>query len=606
MPLRTGRTRAGSPPAKARREPTGHVRRAQQISTYGVGSLVAVGEQSFIVGGLDSWKDDRNLEILEPRLQRALGVAGFRLPPADVPSSGDGINIRRFPDWYSCRNCGDLQPYRKFGATGGRCNGCNATLTPSRFVVACTDGHIDDFPYWLWVHKGKQRTEGVRHDLQLHSTGQTASLRAIVITCSCGEEASLEGAFGKSALSQLGIRCTGARPWLGRSASEPDCPQSPRTLQRGSSAAWFPLIRSALSIPPWSERVQRAIAPFYDMWVGESDDTILRQAGNNAKFTTAGYKARQILDAVRRRERLMTSTEEVDRDSGAHGSFEAAHELRREEYRQLCNTTPESSENADFVCVPVVDPGASPPVGIGLTMLVKRLREVRALTGFVRVDVPMPVDPKSRRAVLAGEAVQWLPAIEVIGEGVFLRLDMQRLHDWEKQLAVIQRADLIRRRHEEALAQRLGSGPAHSSVIPRVVLAHSLAHVLINEWSLDAGYPAGALSERLYVDDDEMTGVLIYTATSDSAGSLGGVLAQGAPEKLTATLHSALARASWCSADPLCMESEASGTDSLNLAACHACLLLPETSCELNNTILDRAMLVGTPDAASIGYFRDE
>lgn len=603
MPLRTGRARVGSPPAKARKEPTGHVRRAQQISTYGVGSLIAVAEQSFIVGGLDSWKDDPLLEILEPRLQRALGVAGFRLPPADVPSSGEGINIRRFPDWYSCRNCGDLQPYRKFGAAGGKCNSCNAALTPSRFVVACTDGHIDDFPYWLWVHKGKQRTEDVRHELKLHSTGQTASLRAIVITCSCGEEASLEGAFGKSALSQLGIRCTGSRPWLGRSAAGQDCAQPPRTLQRGSSAAWFPLIRSALSIPPWSERVQRAIAPVYSMWVGESNATILRQAGNNARFKAAGYAPEQILEAVRRRERLTAGAEQADQDSEAHGVFEAAHELRREEYRQLCSTTPESPENADFVCVPAAGPGAVGPAGIGQTMLVKRLREVRALTGFVRVDVPMPVDPKSRRAALATEAVQWLPAIEVIGEGVFLRLDRDRLLGWEGRPAVVRRVDVIRRRHETALAERLGVASVGSPVTPRFVLAHSLAHVLINEWSLDSGYPAGALSERLYVDDDDMTGVLIYTATSDSAGSLGGVLAQGVPTKLTATLHSALARAAWCSADPLCMESEASGTDSLNLAACHACLLLPETSCELSNTILDRAMLIGSPEDPLIGYF---
>jgi hypothetical protein len=141
-----------------------------------------------------------------------------------------------------------------------------------------------------------------------------------------------------------------------------------------------------------------------------------------------------------------------------------------------------------------------------------------------------------------------------------------------------------------------------SPISPRYVLLHTLAHALINEWSLEAGYPAAALRERLYVAND-MAGVLIYTATSDSAGSLGGVVAQGEYAFIRTSLESALSRVSWCSQDPPCMESEASGTDSLNLAACYACVLLPETSCETNNTFLDRAMLVGTPDDPSIGFF---
>jgi hypothetical protein len=122
---------------------------------------------------------------------------------------------------------------------------------------------------------------------------------------------------------------------------------------------------------------------------------------------------------------------------------------------------------------------------------------------------------------------------------------------------------------------------------------------LINEWSLDGGYPAAALRERLYAYEN-MAGVLIYTATSDSAGSLGGLVAQGEIDSLASSLPAAFERAGWCSNDPLCMESEASGADSVNLAACHACVLLPETSCETNNSFLDRALLVST---GVPGYF---
>jgi hypothetical protein len=135
-----------------------------------------------------------------------------------------------------------------------------------------------------------------------------------------------------------------------------------------------------------------------------------------------------------------------------------------------------------------------------------------------------------------------------------------------------------------------------------MVLLHTLAHVLINEWSLEAGYPSASLRERLYAADD-MAGVLVYTATSDSAGSLGGLVAQGEPEPLDRAVRSAIRRAEWCSSDPLCMEAEAAGSTGTNLAACHACVMLPETSCEHNNILLDRALLVGTPEEPSLGFF---
>jgi hypothetical protein len=137
-----------------------------------------------------------------------------------------------------------------------------------------------------------------------------------------------------------------------------------------------------------------------------------------------------------------------------------------------------------------------------------------------------------------------------------------------------------------------------------LVLIHTFAHVLIDQMSLDAGYPAASLRERLYVDDD-MRGLLIYTATSDSAGSLGGIVAQGAPDRLASLVREAVNRAAWCSADPVCIEATATGADGLNMAACHACTLLPEVSCEERNMLLDRALLVGTPRATQLGYFVD-
>ena len=100
-----------------------------------------------------------------------------------------------------------------------------------------------------------------------------------------------------------------------------------------------------------------------------------------------------------------------------------------------------------------------------------------------------------------------------------------------------------------------------------------------------------------------MAGVLIYTSSSDSDGSLGGLVRQGEAELLGETICNMLQEASWCSSDPLCGDSMAQGYESLNYAACHACTLLPETSCESRNCLLDRVSVVGKYDNYNLGYF---
>jgi hypothetical protein len=133
-------------------------------------------------------------------------------------------------------------------------------------------------------------------------------------------------------------------------------------------------------------------------------------------------------------------------------------------------------------------------------------------------------------------------------------------------------------------------------------MLHSFAHAVINQWSLESGYPAASLRERLYSGPNQ-AGILIFTATTDSAGSLGGVVGLGESDRLDDAIKEAIARASWCSTDPVCIESDPGGVDALNLAACHACSLLPEVSCEEQNVLLDRGMLVGTVD--NPGFFSD-
>lgn len=603
-------TKGGTPAQNLPRR--GTVRRAQAITTYGVGSLIAVDNESFIVSGLDhaedSWRADEAPRVHERRLARLLDVNYFRLPPASDDDSKDGMRVRRFPLMHSCPECTELQRHRGFNPPEGRsaCGTCEVDLVPSRFVVACEAGHLDEFPYWHWVHRSAERgttaPDRCGGKLQLRSSGRTSSLRSILISCTCEQapEVSMEGSFRRNALKDLGLKCQGARPWLGTSAPAQECGLTLRTLQRGSSAVWQPVLKSALSIPPWSDG--RA-DPLAEHW-GK-----LRKYDNRA--AVKGY-----LDAIFDEEWpisldevmvLLDAEREEDPDGEAAPTFDHRYRaLRNKEYERLRSGNDESEHSHDeqFICeTPLGDQSVLAPLGVTGPMLVKKLREVRALKAFSRLADPDST-VESKEMPLSGSSLRWLPAMEVRGEGVFLRLDDDRLGTWEKATAVAARAERVRTAHQRVLDQRAGDGgkAVPSFVTPRMVLLHTLAHILINEWSLEAGYPAAALRERLYFADD-MAGVLVYTATSDSAGSLGGLVAQGEPELLHRTVRSAIHRAEWCSSDPLCMETEVSGTGGTNLSACHACVMLPETSCEHNNVLLDRALLVGTPDDPHVGYF---
>ncbi|MEU0675730.1 DUF1998 domain-containing protein [Streptomyces sp. NPDC006172] len=592
----------------------GAVRRAQAITTYGVGSLIAVDHESFVVSGLDeadrSWSPDESPRIYERRLARLLDVDFFRLPPASDDTSKDGLRVRRFPLMHSCPECTELRHHREFNPPAGRsvCGTCEVDLVPSRFVVACEAGHLGEFPYRQWVHRSPDRGSTTigqcGGQLRLRSSGRTSSLRSVLISCTCGQapEVSMEGSFRRNALKDLGLRCRGPRPWLGASAPTEECGLPLRTLQRGSSSVWQPVLKSALSIPPWSDGRADPLAEHWDA-LREYDTREHVEIYLKGVFKGACPVP---LDDVMA---LLDAEQQEDSDGESATTFDHRYRaLRNKEYERLRSGNDERDHSRDeqFVCeTPWGDRSVLAPLGVTGPMLVKKLREVRALKAFTRLADPESTT-EAKEMPLSGSPLRWLPAMEVRGEGVFLRLDEDRLGKWEKAVAVAARIERMRTAHQRMLEQRAGdpSRVVSSPASPRMVLLHTLAHVLINEWSLEAGYPAASLRERLYADDD-MAGVLIYTATSDSAGSLGGLVAQGEPEYLDRTVRSAVRRAEWCSSDPLCMETQVSGTGGTNLAACHACVMLPETSCEHNNILLDRALLVGTPRAPHLGFFAD-
>jgi len=252
--------------------------------------------------------------------------------------------------------------------------------------------------------------------------------------------------------------------------------------------------------------------------------------------------------------------------------------------------------------------------------LVERLRETRVFYGFDRLeqnnaaltqmpDIAMqqlfrdpPTTPPNR----------WLPAVEVFGEGIYIELNEHRLAEWQTN-----RAAWLKDRLDDGFINRLQGvfqtlpplGVATREWASRYLLVHSLAHILINQLVFECGYSTASLRERLYVSPDStapMAAFMIYTAAGDAEGTLGGLVRLGRPERLGPVVRRALGRASWCSADPGGAEHlGGQGAKLANLAACHACVLLPETSCETINQGLDRAMVVGTPDAREQGFMSE-
>lgn len=573
----------------------GHIRQTQLITTFGCGAVVNLPEGSFIIAGTDFWQHhgEERFMLFEPNLQSALRVDYFVKPKAE-PESIDQIRPKprdipafRFPKMLRCSNCRKVTHYSRCRiGKKPRCPACGSDkLIPSRFVVACQNGHLDDFPYAWWVHYGRPErcTGDPEASLYIEIDSQTGGLESIVIRCkNCGSRRNMGSSFSPKALSGYG--CRGAQPWLGD--TEDSCEETVHTVQRGGSSLYFPVISSSLSIPPWSDRIQRELDKHWRTinQINRVDsklvDTIIATLGIHKSCGCSVADVRKQI--LLRNDRLTRSRPKTET------------EIVLDEYRAFLQG---NSDDCDFVIQEEEVPGVLQPF-IERVILAHRLREVMALRGFRRLTPDGP-----GIAPLSIKRQNWLPAIELNGEGVFLKINEVALKKWEKRRCVVERIRSVKSNMDRS-SYRI------PNLSPRYILLHTLAHLLIRQLVLQCGYSSSAIKEKIYISSgepgyvpEEMCGILIYTATPDSEGSLGGLVREGRKDRLENTFRNMLEAASWCSSDPLCIQSQGQGMDSLNLAACHACTLLPETSCEARNCYLDRATVVGTLNNRDLGFF---
>ena len=597
----------GTKGSKIADKKVGSLRRAQLITTYGSGAIASLPGYSVIIAATDLWTaSDWENEIHEPNLEKLLKVKGFRQPFSGDDSADKhhkGVTAFRFPKMHFCPQCGELKPYRAFGKEDVKvCPRCNKTLVPSRFVIACINGHLEDFPYAWWVHYGHDNcSEHGKSDLKIHFTDETGGLDSIIIECNkCKKKRSMAGCMNPESLK--GFHCNGIKPWISYDYSERDtCTAQVKTLQRSASNVYFGLTASALTIPPWSNKIQQTISKHWPIIKSILDNSqnvdlelkyCIQYNMGLKKLINEKLSVEDIIREIKRYSTANASTTKKDSDYNSS-------KLLEDEYQVFCEGTYEKEDDLQFRI-------ASSKVPDWLSgyiddiILVKRLREVLALYGFRRLTTDKPNNDKDNSGYvpLSKNKVDWLPAIEMLGEGLFIRLNLKKVEEWEA----------LNTKKYEAMGSRLEKSVVDcDNFSPRFVLLHTLAHLLIRQLSIECGYEGAAIKERIYSvfpnSNVNMCGILLYTSTTDSDGSLGGLVRMGTSNNFELIFRNMLQEASWCSSDPICMQSRAQGLDSLNYAACHACTLLPETSCVMRNCLLDRTTVVGELVKNGCGFF---
>lgn len=611
-----------SPRGRTRQPPDGELRRSQVITTFGPGAMIDLPEHSIIVGGLDHWygRDMSGLRIFEDRLEARVaqqldqGSIELRSPPVDPDEPGaprTGIAAFLFPTWFlgqviqEYRTKGGkiyrtrpLMPYNRL-VKGGYLdeNRKVKPVVPVRFVQACVKGHISDIDWYAFV-RNDFKTER-KGQLWLDEGGAGNDFSEIYVRDEVtGKRRPLSKAMvrGKGPLG----KCPGRMPWMGPRAHEP-CGEPNRLLTRSASNAYFGQTLSAISIPDKDEKVREAVNLVYD-----------------GKLSAA--TSMEVLKAFR----MMPDISNV---LGDLTDEEVWAELERRRSPVAAASKGIKQAEIETMLVQQESVGEDIPGGdfyararalegipgwladkVERVVLVHRLREVTAQVGFTRFEPPVPdVDGELTLDVeLASLArdVTWVPAVENRGEGVFVAFKEEAIEAWLKRPAVQERGKSLVAGFD-AWKQRRGVEDAKFPGLPYIML-HTLSHLMITAVSLDCGYSATAIKERVYAGDSGY-GILLYTGTPGSEGTLGGLVQVG--QVIEQHLQRAVEAGRLCSADPVCAQHEPANMHEerfLHGAACHACVLVAETSCERRNEVLDRALVTSTVEALGAEMFNLE
>lgn len=594
----------------------GDVRQTQLITTYGVGSIVDFVKDTVIIAGIDDWDTGKNEESAESRklynenLQSLTGAKYFLSPKIE---SGSGwakskdISSFTFPEVLYCPKCKRFVSAKEAAnanpkfpnrcclndkKTGEKCSGI---LIASRFVVACENGHIEDFPYSWWIHGNDGCESGKPPRISMYNVGDRNDIESLWIKCeNCDKAKSMANAFSENIFAgDDGYPCKGNHPHLKnkRIDKQPDCTEKLKTRLRSSSGIYYPVTISALQIPPWSRTAVKFIESKYDELIEMSD--VKRYLSRHIPYSVTLDQLLSAYELVKQRKgsSMPRTEQEIYQDEYKiliQGDLDVSDENAESDYSAFSAEIPHRFERF-FKQITVVD----------------KLTVIEALKGFTRLK-PWNGE-ENKLAPLSSKPKDWLPAVELKGEGIFIQFSDEVIKNWK--ITVGNRYTKMGRQLSESYLKKI----REDRFSAEYVMLHTFSHLLIRQLANECGYNTASIKEKIYstfnINGSEtfsMRGILVYLASSDCDGSLGGLISIAeSPERMRVIIENMLRKAQWCSADPLCRTSTEQGYNSLNYSACHDCVLLPETSCESRNALLDRVAIVGTPESPNLGLFGD-
>lgn len=459
------------------------------------------------------------------------------------------------------------------------------------WVLAHPEGYLADVPWHFLAHQGardpSQRNCKVQDQLRLIERGYEER----ILRCgACGVGARFRGD------ERVGFGQGRMQPWtkddlvpLIEVGEEGDKDQA-QVLVINDTRVYVPVAESVLVIPPES-RVRK----------GTVVDRLYRNSGDRSRIDGARtpLARKGIIRTLATEYRcttndIETALADLARGYPLYGENLTPGQLRESEFKAFLEVLPDQREDEDLVTRNRSDEWRELGSAVNLNaeeqkivhgvrhlVRVDRLKAVKVFKGFTRLGGEEIVPPD-----IVGES-DWLPAIELYGEGIFLALDEDRLKVWEQTPAVVSRLNRLLPRFTQS--GRDDPNP----LTTRFMLLHTLSHLLMRQIESEGGYPAASLIERIYCASapEPMAGILIHVAVPDIAGSLGGLAELSEPRRFLGILIRALEHSRWCSLDPVCSEHEGQGPGLLNRAACHACALVPEPACEYGNTLLDRGFV---------------
>ncbi|SDE45718.1 DUF1998 domain-containing protein [Streptomyces griseoaurantiacus] len=604
----------------------GAVRPSHLMFTAGVGSLVDLPNFSVLVRGLDAWSYSgiTDYDIDEPRLRAAVNrslqrygrgqveqlraapwLEGADSDPKGLAAQGVGVPVMPFPQWLRCTACNVLA-----GIDSGEFAFVNANprapheakfvhdckqgkplAVAARFTLVCTAGHLDEFPYTPYVHHGQACSKIQRPKLRMKDHGGNQAANVTIECVACGAKRNIREAMGERGRRHLPL-CRGRHPHLG--TYEPNgCEQASVLMVAGASNQWFPLTLSALALPKGQGGDIDKLLD--DHWPDLQVIAERAQFDFMASMPKFGFLKEFDADAVV----AAIAARKQGSDEPAPSAPDVQADLFRPEWDALSGAVPPPSDDFALREVQVAAPLSELFSDI---RQVERLREARALIGFTRLDAPDPESPEiGTRVELSRGAQNWVPASEVRGEGIFLRVRDDLMAAWAARMEKSPQMEAHREAYGRFRTNRRSDrktsefDPYHGWPGARYLALHTLSHLLIRTIALECGYSSASLAERIYAGDERnpRAGILLYTAVPDSEGTLGGLVSLAEEGEFDRIVRRALSDAEHCSADPLCSERlpHAPG-DYLHGAACHVCLFVSETTCERGNRYLDRRFLV--------------